>query len=457
MFANNGNISNRQLYRLIFLNYLGVTSLLVPSILAIYTGVEGLFCIFCAAGLIYFLMHFKVWQFLLSIYYLGLFFCAAHLLSDLMHRNLREVPYVILYLCTIFTAVYIYKIGREKRARVFEILFWPIVGLLSIMLLFAVGTVEPVYYLPQNGLRLHNLVTGTVVMLLFYIPFLYFAPLKKQYQTKPIKMAYWSGTCYLALIYLILLGCFGRGSLMNMNYPIVTLMSTIQSKGLFLQRMDAFMLFVWFFCLFAILSTSLSVAVKGIRGKKIFFHLLLLLLLTGCTSRELEQRYFPVLMAVERLDNGNFAFHYEVMKEDLTQFGEGETFEESRAQYEMTIDKSVDVNHLKVVVLSQELMLDDAMRCDLIETIAREQQYPLNTLVCTTSDFEGLMNVSMGEELGSYLQDYLKLHAGKQTTLKDLINAYENQRGEIEIPNVEGREKMILYTGMQTYMNINQK
>lgn len=56
-----------------------------------------------------------------------------------------------------------------------------------------------------------------------------------------------------AVLYLILLGIFGKNTLSVMEYPAVTMMSTIKITGGFLKRTDAFMLAIWFFTLFALL------------------------------------------------------------------------------------------------------------------------------------------------------------------------------------------------------------
>ena len=62
--------------------------------------------------------------------------------------------------------------------------------------------------------------------------------------------------------YILLLGNFGTQALSSMRYPVVTIMSTVQFKGNFLKRMDAFMLAVWFFTLYALLNLHLHYAVN---------------------------------------------------------------------------------------------------------------------------------------------------------------------------------------------------
>ena len=56
----------------------------------------------------------------------------------------------------------------------------------------------------------------------------------------------------------------------TMRFPVVTIMSTIQFKGNFLKRMDALMLGVWFFTLYALLNLHLhyGVLLLGELGTK---------------------------------------------------------------------------------------------------------------------------------------------------------------------------------------------
>jgi hypothetical protein len=71
--------------------------------------------------------------------------------------------------------------------------------------------------------------------------------------------------------YMLLVGNFGAKSLATMDFPIVTLMSTIQFEGNFLKRMDALMVAVWFFTLFALLNLHLHYGVtmcKEIKKNK---------------------------------------------------------------------------------------------------------------------------------------------------------------------------------------------
>ena len=65
--------------------------------------------------------------------------------------------------------------------------------------------------------------------------------------------------------YLLLIGNFGTNSLADLRFPVVTLMSTIQFEGNFLKRMDALMLAVWFFTLYALLNLHLHYGVRMLK------------------------------------------------------------------------------------------------------------------------------------------------------------------------------------------------
>lgn len=64
--------------------------------------------------------------------------------------------------------------------------------------------------------------------------------------------ALWFAVIVLLIMYMILLGNFGDRALGTMQYPAVILMSNIHLRGGFVKRLDAFMIAIWFFTLFAL-------------------------------------------------------------------------------------------------------------------------------------------------------------------------------------------------------------
>lgn len=85
-----------------------------------------------------------------------------------------------------------------------------------------------------------------------------------------VHAAMWFAIGVLAVLYVILLGSFGSRSLTTMKYPAITLMSSIHLRGSFLKRLDAFMIAIWFFTLFALVTVFLFYAqelVQKLRKK----------------------------------------------------------------------------------------------------------------------------------------------------------------------------------------------
>ena len=74
--------------------------------------------------------------------------------------------------------------------------------------------------------------------------------------------ALWFAVIVLLIMYMILLGNFGDRALGTMQYPAVILMSNIHLRGGFVKRLDAFMIAIWFFTLFALVGVFLFYAEK---------------------------------------------------------------------------------------------------------------------------------------------------------------------------------------------------
>ena len=70
----------------------------------------------------------------------------------------------------------------------------------------------------------------------------------------------------LAVAYLVCLGNFGGAALAGMDFPIITLMSSIRIPGNFVKRLDALMIAVWFFMLFGFLNLHLFYGVRVMQN-----------------------------------------------------------------------------------------------------------------------------------------------------------------------------------------------
>ena len=298
MYAENGKIASRQTFRLYVFDLMGIATLLLPPYLAKLCGVDGVFAIVIGttAGFLY--LFYLGWIMkkmgkdmcsflqedafplvknatyilimLHSILTAG--FC-AYVFANLMQYSLiREMSYTTILLVILVVAAYAVSGGIESRARVYEVLFWFVLIPYVFMMIAALRNFELVYvddWLQTDGISLAKGIYLVFLLLtpLFFSLFL-IGEKEKNYGENMVKTVVASilvSAIILLGSYVILIGNFGAGALGNMRYPVVTLMSTIQFKGNFLKRMDALMLAVWFFTLYALLNLHLHYGVTMLK------------------------------------------------------------------------------------------------------------------------------------------------------------------------------------------------
>lgn len=326
MFSENNQISGRQVFRLLTYDFLGMGTLLLPTMLADTAGRDGIFCIL--AGILATFLYLKLLRYLLKgmktsypdflkqkcgkicgyvlwggyfLYFTLMASYTAYLFSMLMLNGLVEnVSFYLVLLLILLLAFYGMAGGIEGRARVYEILFWFLMIPLFLMLFAACREVKPVYWSPVFVADGKEVLSGSYYVLFCYsmvsiVLFLkeYVADRKKCVGAAE-KAVWFSGGVFAAL-YLILIGLFGVEALAQMKFPAVTMMSRVQVTGGFLKRTDAFMFSIWFFTLYAMLNSMVfysgNLAEKVIRDcggylegkKRMLPYLILLLLVYGVT------------------------------------------------------------------------------------------------------------------------------------------------------------------------------
>lgn len=300
MFSNNDMISSRQIKRLLIFDLFGISSLLLPTQLAGTGGGMGIWCILAGIGLaLFYLWMLQIClgraaqdyleylsqgfgTFLAKLFYVcyGLICIMAgaytsKLLSELMCDSLldsREFPVALLIV--LLLALYGGIAGLEARARVYEIMFWVLVIPLLVMLALCVRQVQAIQWFPIVGHMDEEAAMGfwsgawrcfmaflPLTFLLFLVP-----------NVKDKKKTGYAAVCALTvsglalcIIYLILLGIFGSRALMQEQYPIITLMGMVKIPGEFIKRLDALMVGVWFFTLYAMIGSSLYYGVSILR------------------------------------------------------------------------------------------------------------------------------------------------------------------------------------------------
>ena len=326
MFSENNQISGRQVFRLLTYDFLGMGTLLLPTMLADTAGRDGIFCIL--AGILSTFLYLKLLRYLLKgmktsypdflkqkcgkvcgyvlwggyfLYFILMASYTAYLFSTLMLNGLVEnVSFYLVLMLILLLAFYGMAGGIEGRARVYEILFWFLMIPLFLMLFAACREVKPAYWSPVFMADGKEVLSGSYYVLFCYsmvsiVLFLKEYVADRRKCVGAAEKAVWFSGGVFAVLYLILIGLFGVEALAQMKFPAVTMMSRVQVTGGFLKRTDAFMFSIWFFTLYAMLNSMVfysgNLAEKVIRDcggylegkKRMLPYIILLLLVYGVT------------------------------------------------------------------------------------------------------------------------------------------------------------------------------
>ena len=309
------------MFRLLTYDFLGMGTLLLPTMLADTAGRDGIFCIL--AGILSTFLYLKLLRYLLKgmktsypdflkqkcgkvcgyvlwggyfLYFILMASYTAYLFSTLMLNGLVEnVSFYLVLLLILLLAFYGMAGGIEGRARVYEILFWFLMIPLFLMLFAACREVKPVYWSPIFVADGKEMLNGSYYVFFCYsmvsiVLFLKEYVADRRKCVGAAEKAVWFSGGVFAVLYLILIGLFGAEALAQMKFPAVTMMSRVQITGGFLKRTDAFMFSIWFFTLYAMLNSMVfysgNLAEKVIRdcggyleGKKRMLPYIILLLL----------------------------------------------------------------------------------------------------------------------------------------------------------------------------------
>lgn len=189
-------------------------------------------------------------------------------------------------------------------------------------------------------------------------------------------------------------------------------------------------------------------------------------LLTGCSTTELEERCFPLVATVGYEDGkvtycARFPRTTNSSQNDSTStqievsMASGTDFEACKSEYESRLNKEPDYNHLKVLVLEDDLVESKTGYEDMLGYLIETEEFPRNTYVCIVDDIEDLleMEAKLSQDLGTYLEEYLENHEEKKDrllTLGDLMDELANQEMVLYLPYLEAEENYIEWKG---YMN----
>lgn len=193
----------------------------------------------------------------------------------------------------------------------------------------------------------------------------------------------------------------------------------------------------------------------------------ILLMLTGCSETELEERCFPMLAAAGYEDDkvtydvdfprtGNSDNANSSIEEIQAPMAKKNSFEKSKKEYESHLNKLADYNHLKVFVIEEDLLQDKTAYNKMLDYLAESESFPRNTYVCAVDDMEDLFQLEekLPQDLGTYLEEYISKHEEEKThilTLGDLLDEKENQSMILYMPYLEVEDNYIEWGG---YVNI---
>lgn len=179
-----------------------------------------------------------------------------------------------------------------------------------------------------------------------------------------------------------------------------------------------------------------------------------LLLLTGCGTRELEDRSFPLSIGIDKNDEGMaLSFDFPDLSETdyeknpsaktVTFSVEAGAYYEAQKAYENNTNKVLDYNHLKAIIISREFLSDsDALR-DLLSWLEHENVVARNTYLFVARDQASEIltltketNGSVGKYLEQMTDTQEDFKENKVVTIGDLMNQWHNQNELLLIPTL---------------------
>lgn len=291
MFSDNEKISERQLGRLLTLELFGMTTLLLPKILCNTAKRDGLLALgigLVFLGIYLFLMG---WNFrlskgdilsyvrgclgktctdfvlllllmqtlLLGGFALGL--CGELVRSVLLPDTDTRMIIVSFWIIALYGA----SKGVEPRGRMAEVLFWAFLIPFLLVLLAASRGIRREFFPPALTTDAINIFKGGYEVLavfqgisftVFILPFLS----KKECAMRCVRKGILWNSILCAALFVILVGVFGIPMVAKLPWPAISLMTTMGLYGGFVRRLDIFMITIWIFAFYFLVSGSMLYA-----------------------------------------------------------------------------------------------------------------------------------------------------------------------------------------------------
>ena len=170
--------------------------------------------------------------------------------------------------------------------------------------------------------------------------------------------------------------------------------------------------------------------------KRNYFGGLLLLVMTfflsGCTTAELEDRSFPIELAVD--DTADFGLKW--------------------LNEEQSGSKYTDYNHLKVLLIGEDFLSDEKKMQELLDLLEQKPDIPRNTYVLAAKDAGKI--IELGQETGTYLKQLIEnsslMEKEAYPTIGTLYAEQENRVETLFLPYVELRDSLPVITGYYAWV-----
>lgn len=296
MNIENEKISGRQLGRMVFYDFFGLTTLVLPGFLAKKAGMDGFFCLvsgFLAGYLLllsvarqmkrmkegyesYLTARFGklLTTVVLAGYLLISLFGAAYglrMLGSVIRRYLiRDTSMWLISGVLTVLAVYGLSAGLECRGRLYEVVFWFVALPLLILFGLSMFNVEPEGWLPVFSTGGREFAEGSyavfsTLMSVAFLPILAGDITQGADTARVLKQSFFLGMCLNLALFLLLAGIFRVPTMAVMEEPALTLTAMVKVPGGFFERQDAILCGIWFVSIFAFVENSLYYGVYCAR------------------------------------------------------------------------------------------------------------------------------------------------------------------------------------------------
>ena len=188
------------------------------------------------------------------------------------------------------------------------------------------------------------------------------------------------------------------------------------------------------------------------KWMKLLPAVLALMLCCGCSTRELEDRSFPLAIGIDKNEEGMIlSFDFP----DLSESSDGKNpsgipvsfsveagaYYEAQKAFENNTNKVLDYNHLKAVILSQEFLSDGEAVRELFSWLEQEEVLARNTYLFVAKESSAkilTLTENTDGSVGKYLEQMVDtqedFRESKIATIGELMNQWHNQNELLLIP-----------------------